>query len=189
MRPHPVNRGIWLMLLKFKKFEQRLCAAGLPDFLARLPYWVLALQYCYTMQAKMARIERIAGRIRAWLASVQELCAKEGAATELIDIGQDMRDDIEVTKRTLWDLREICLDVTRLFGNVGYSSRRLARLQAGLVRLLSESYDAASQLQEVLAEHDRIALALLRHMQERRLELAPEQEQEQEQEPVQLRGC
>ena len=166
MHPHPVNRGIWAMLLKVQKLEQRLCAAGMPAFLARLPYWLLALQYCCTMQDKIARIERIAGRIRSWLVSVQELCAKQEAATELIDIGQVMRDDIEATKRTLWDLREICLDVTRLFSNVGYSSRRLTRLQDGLVSLLSESYETASRLHEVLAEHDRIALALLRHMQQ-----------------------
>ncbi|KQV84948.1 hypothetical protein ASD15_07365 [Massilia sp. Root351] len=165
MRPHPVNRGIWRMLSKIKKMEQRLRAAGLPMLLARLPYWLLALQYCCTMQAKMARIERIAVRIRSWLASVQELCAREEARTELLDVRQAMRDDIECTKRTLWDLREICLDVTQLFGNVGYSSRRLARLQENLVKLLSESYESATQLQQVLAEHDAAALALLRDMQ------------------------
>jgi len=165
MRPHPVNHGIWEMLSKIKKMEQRLCAAGLPMVLARLPYWLLALQYCYSMQAKMTRIERVARRIRSWLVSVQELCAREEARTELIDVRQAIRDDIECTKRTLWDLREICLDVTRLFGNVGYSSRRLARLQENLVRLLSESYESATQLQQVLAEHDAAALALLREMQ------------------------
>ena len=165
MRPHPVNHGIWEMLSKIKKMEQRLRAAGLPIVLARLPYWLLALQYCYSMQAKMARIERVAQRIRSWLGSVQELCAREEARTELIDVRQDIRDDIECTKRTLWDLREICLDVTRLFGNVGYSSRRLARLQENLVRVLSESYESATQLQQVLAEHDAAALALLREMQ------------------------
>lgn len=166
MRPHPVNHGIWAMLSRLKKLEQRLRAAGMPNFLLRLPYWMLALQYCYTMQGKMVRIERIAVRIREWLASVQELCARQEAATELIDIRQAMRNDIEVTKRTLWDLREICLDVTRLFGNAGYSSRRLTRLQDGLVKLLSDSYESATLLQEVLAEHDRIALQLLRHMQD-----------------------
>lgn len=166
MRPHPVNNGIWSMLSKIKKMEQRLRAAGMPMVLARLPYWLLALQYCYTMRAKMARIERVALRIRSWLATVQELCAREEARTELMDVRQAMRDDIECTKRTLWDLREICIDVTRLFGNVGYSSRRLVRLQEQLVKLLSESYESASQLQQVLAEHDAAALQLLREMQE-----------------------
>lgn len=165
MRPHPVNNGIWAMLSKIKKTEQRLRSAGLPMVLARLPYWLLALQYCYSMQSKMARIERIALRIRAWLTSVQELSAREEARTELLDIRQDMRDDIECTKRTLWDLREICIDVTRLFSTVGYSSRRLARLQEQLVKLLSDSYESATQLQQVLAEHDAAALALLREMQ------------------------
>ena len=166
MRPHPVNNGIWAMLSKIKKLEQRLRAAGMPLVLVRLPYWLLALQYCYTMQAKMARIERVALRIRTWLVSVQELCAKDEARLELIDVRQAMRDDIECTKRTLWDLREICIDVTRLFGNVGYSSRRLARLQEKLVKLLSESYESATQLQQVLAEHDATALRLLREMHE-----------------------
>ena len=165
MRPHPVNHGIWQMLSKIKKMEQRLRSVGLPMVLARLPYWLLALQYCYAMQAKMARIERVAVRIRSWLASVQELCTREEARTELFDVRQAMRDDIECTKRTLWDLREICIDVTQLFGNVGYSSRRLARLQENLVKLLSESYESAAHLQQVLAEHDAAALALLRGMQ------------------------
>ncbi|CAN7463209.1 hypothetical protein LJR289_003058 [Pseudoduganella sp. LjRoot289] len=177
MRPHPVNRGICTMLSRLKKLEQRLRAAGMPHFLLRLPYWMLALQYCYTMHGKMARIERIALRIRAWLASVQELCARQEAATELIDINQSLRDDIEVTKRTLADLRDICLDVSRLFGSVGYSSRRLARLQESLVRLLTDSYDSATLLQDVLAEHDRLALQLLRHMQEQEREQACAQAQ------------
>lgn len=166
MHPHPVNKGIWAMLSKIRKLEQQLRAAGLPLALARLPYWLLALQYYYTMRPKLARIERVASRIRGWHATVLELCAKEEARTELIDVRQAMRDDLECTKRTLWDLREICIDVTRMFTTVGYSSRRLARLQEELVRLLSESYESATLLQRTLAEHDAGALALLRQMQD-----------------------
>lgn len=168
MHPHPVNKGIWLMLSKIRRMEQQLRAAGWPLALARLPYWLLALQYYWIMKPKLARIERVARRIRGWQATVQALCAREEARTELIDVRQAMRDDLECTKRTLSDLRDICVDVTQMFSTVGYSSRRLARLQEDMVSLLSASYEAATQLQCMLAEHDASALALLRQMQDSR---------------------
>jgi hypothetical protein len=162
MRPHPVNTSIWEMLSKFRKLEQRLCAAGFPGFLARLPYCLLAWQYCYSMEGKMLRIQRISQRMRAWLAAMKDLCARNDAQTELFDVSLEMYDDIEVTKRTLMELRDICLDVTRLFDFVGYTSRRLMRLQDSFVKLLAECYEAASTLQCLVADHDRKALALLR---------------------------
>lgn len=162
MRPHPVNACIWERLQKLRGLEQRLVAIGLPGFLARVPYWLFSLQYCYEMEAKIARIRRISHRIRSWHDSMQTLCTREGAELELIDIGLGMRDDIESTKRTLADLREICVDVTRLFGGVGYSSRRLLRMEDDFVGLLSQSYETANALQSLLADHDRKALAMLR---------------------------
>lgn len=165
MRPHPVNITIWDRLLKLRRLEQRLSAAGMPRMLARLPYWVFALQYCYEMEAKILRIRRIAVRIQTWHDSMQKVCTRAGAEIELIDIGQSMREDIESTKRTLADLREICLDVTRLFGGVGYSSRRLVQLQDDFVALLNVSYDTANALQGMLIEYDIRALAMLRQLQ------------------------
>jgi hypothetical protein len=162
MNPHPVNTNIWEMLSKFRKLEQRLRAAGCPGFLARLPYRLLAWQICYAMEGKMLRIQRISQRMRSWLAAMQQVCARIDAQTELFDVNLEMYDDIEVTKRTLLELREISLDVTRLFNFVGYTSRRLLRLQDSFVKLLAECYEAGSALQCLVADHDRKALALLR---------------------------
>lgn len=162
MRPHPVNLTIWDRLLKLRRLEQRLAAAGVPAALARLPYWIFSQQYCWEMESKIARIRRIGARIQVWHDSMQRLCTRDGAEIELVDVGMGMRDDIEVTKRTLADLREICVDVTRLFHGVGYSSRRLTRLQDNFVTLLNHSYDTASALQHMLHEHDMRALTLLR---------------------------
>lgn len=162
MRPHPVNLTIWDRLLKLRRLEQRLAAAGLPAALARLPYWLFSLQYCWEMESKITRIRRIGGRIQAWHDSMQRRCTRDGAEIELVDVGMTMRDDIEATKRSLADLREICIDVTRLFGGVGYSSRRLTRQQENFVALLDQSYDTASALQRMLHEHDARALTLLR---------------------------
>lgn len=130
--------------------------------LAHCPYWLLALRYCHTMHGKLARIERVALRIRAWLASVRELCGRDETLGHLLDVRQEMRDELECTKRALRELRDVCLDVSRLFGEAGYNSRRLARLQDKLVGLLAESCELATQLQAALAEYDRLALARLR---------------------------
>lgn len=167
MRPHPVNLTIWDRLLKLRRLEQRLAAAGMPAALARLPYWLFSLQYCWEMESKIVRIRRIGLRIEAWHDSMLRLCTRDGAEAELVDVGMGMRDDIEATKRTLADLREICVDVTRLFDGVGYSSRRLMRLQDDFVALLNDSYDTANALQRMLHEHDARALALLRELQDR----------------------
>ncbi len=166
MRPHPFNLTIWERLLKLRQLETRLAAAGVPAVLARLPYGLFALQYCWEMESKIVRIRRIGARIEAWHASMQRLCMRDGAEMELVDVGMGMRDDIEATKRTLADLRDICTDVTRLFRDVGYSSRRLTRLQDDFVALLNHSYDTANALQHMLHEHDTRALALLRQMHE-----------------------
>ncbi|GAB2875452.1 hypothetical protein GCM10027277_50860 [Pseudoduganella ginsengisoli] len=164
MRPHPVNLTIWDRLQKLRQLEQRLAAVGVPAALARLPYWLFSIQYCWEMESKIIRIRRIGARIEAWHESMHRLCTRDGAEIELVDVGMGMRDDIEATKRTLADLRDICVDVTRLFDGVGYSSRRLMRLQENFVALLNQSYDTASALQSMLHEHDERALALLREL-------------------------
>lgn len=167
MRPHPVNLTIWDRLLKLRRLEQRLAAAGLPAALARLPYWIFSVQYCWEMESKITRIRRIGARIQVWHDAMHRVCTRDGAEIELVDVGMGMRDDIEATKRTLADLRDICVDVTRLFHGVGYSSRRLILLQENFVTLLDRSYDTANALQHMLHEHDAKALTLLRELHAR----------------------
>jgi hypothetical protein len=167
MRPHPVNTTIWDRLLKLRRLEQRLMAAGVPGVLARLPYWFFSLQYCWEMEAKIVRIGRIGTRIQVWHDAMQRLSLRDGGEMELLDVGMGMRGDIEATKRTLADLRDICIDVTRLFEGVGYRSRRLIRLQDDFISLLDRSYDTANALHRLLDDHDLRALYLLRAAHER----------------------
>lgn len=165
MRRDSPNAGIASMLTKGKQLENRLRSAGFPDLLARLPCGLLCLHYCHTLETKTARITSISLRIGKWLKAITELAADTHARTELIDMDMGMRNDIEMTKRTLWDLRETSVDVERLFRSVGCTSHRLARLQEAFLLVLVESYETATILQGALAEHDRCALALLRQMQ------------------------
>lgn len=165
MRPDSVNVSIARMLLKVKKLEGWLRSAGFPDFLVGVPCSLLCLHYCYTLEAKMGRITGISLRIKKWLKAINALSSDAHARTELIDIDMGMRNDIEVTKRTLSELREISVQVAKLFDRVGCTSRRLESLQDAFLQVLSESYECATVLQGALAEHDRRALALLRQMQ------------------------
>jgi len=162
MRPDSINAGIAAMLQRFRKVELWLRAAGLPGALARLPCSLLCLHYCYGMRRKTARIDRVASRIRDWLASVVDLAGDAHARMELIDVDRSMHDDVETTKRTLDELRALSLDVMRLFTEVEYTPARLQRTQALFVQALAGAHDSACALQHVLAEHDRRALALLR---------------------------
>lgn len=165
MRPDSVHVSIAAMLLKFKRLEVWLRSAGVPDFLARVPCSLLLLHYCHTLEAKTARITGISLRIKKWLKSISDLSADAHARTELIDIDMGMRNDIEITKRTLWELRDLSLEVARMFNNVGCTSRRLLRLQEAFLQVLTESYETATVLQGALAAHDQRALTLLRQMQ------------------------
>lgn len=162
MHPHSVNVSITSLLVRFKRLEVWLRSAGFPECLARLPCSLLCLHYCHTLEGKIARITATSLRIKKWLKSILDLAANDYARTELIDMDMSMRKDIEVTKRTLSELRELSLEIAQLFDSIGCTSRRLTRLQADFLQVLAVSYETASTLQRALAEHDQRALALLR---------------------------
>jgi hypothetical protein len=77
-----------------------------------------------------------------------------------------MQRDIEITRRTLWDLRNICIDVGQLFDSLGYGSSGLQRRREHFLRVVGDSYEMAGILQQAMAEHDSGALVLMQQMQD-----------------------
>jgi hypothetical protein len=131
-----------------------------------VPVWLLCLQYCIMMRGKTARITRIGERIGRWLETITELSQHGKARLELIDMDSGMRNDIESTKRTLLQLRELCVDVGGMFDSIGYRSRMLDSTQEAFLVVVDESCAIATTLQRALELHDTRALALLRDMQD-----------------------
>jgi hypothetical protein len=171
MRTDPLITSIGGLLRKFKRFETQAQRFGLPLFLAQLPTWFLCLNYCMMMEGKTARIARISRRIRRWLGTVRELSAHEKARTELIDVDHGMREDIEISKRSLLQLRELCINVGALFGNMGFHSWMLDRTQRAFITVVDLSCALSTTLQGALEAHDNRALSILRQEQAQKLAL------------------
>jgi hypothetical protein len=164
MRQDPLLASIGGMLRRFKRAETWLRSAGLPVFLARVPVWLLCLQYCIMMRGKTRRISRVGERIARWLETITELSQHDTARTELLDMDGGMRNDIESTKRTLLLLRDLCVDVGGMFHTIGFHSRLLESTQQTFLVVVDECCITATTLQRALEMHDVRALALLREM-------------------------
>jgi hypothetical protein len=171
MRTDPLIASIGGLLRKFKRFETQAQRFGLPLFLAQLPTWFLCLNYCIMMEGKTARIARISRRIQRWLGTVRELSAHEKARTELIDVDRGMRDDIEATKRSLLQLRELCVNIGTLFSSIGFRSWMLDRTQRAFLKVVDVSCELSTNLQGALEAHDNRALSILRQEQAQKLAL------------------
>ena len=165
MSSSPVSDSTRRLLDAVRKLELTLQTAGLPRMLARLPVCWLSWHYCRMLDKKIVRIRRIAGKFDQWLPAIRACSAEGPAQMELIDVDLSMRDDIEVTKNTMWELRSYCIDVGRMFEQLGYQSPALRRRQALFLQFLENSCVSASTMQAALAEHDNAALALLRARQ------------------------
>jgi len=161
------------LLVSVKRIEGGLRSAGLPPVLARLPVCWLCWHYCAMIDGKTARIDRIGGRLGHWLSALRRIDGNSAARTELIDLDQAMRRDLESTKHTLWELRGICLDVRGLFSGIGYASARLQRKQDAFLRAVDTALERVHALQQALVEHDSAALVLLREQAAERLPAPP----------------
>lgn len=166
MHQDPLLASIGGMLRRFKRAEAWLRKAGLPVFLARVPVWLLCLQYCIMMRGKTVRITRVSQRIARWLQTITELSQHETARAELLDMDGGMRNDIESTKRTLLLLRDLCVDMGGMFDSIGFDSRLLDSTQKTFLAVVDESCITATTLQRALEMHDIRALALLRELHE-----------------------
>ncbi|MCU6500082.1 hypothetical protein LPN04_19985 [Rugamonas sp. A1-17] len=161
----PVSDSTRRLLDAVRKLERTLQSIGLPRILARLPVRWLCWHYCRTLDQKIVRIQRIAGKFEQWLPAIRAYAGEGAAQLELIDVDLSMRNDIEVTKNTMWELRSHCLDIGRMFDQLGYQSPGLRRRQAQFLQILESSCVSACTMQDALAEHDNAALAMLRARQ------------------------
>ena len=165
MPPLPIGDSTRRLIAAVKKLETTLNTVGLPRFVARLPVCWLCWHYCRTLDQKIVRIRRIAGKFEQWLPTIRDFGKDGPARLELIDVDHSMRDDIEVTKKTMWELRGYCIDVGRMFEQLGYQSQGLRRRQATFLQVLETSCISASTMQEALVAHDSAVLAVLRAQQ------------------------
>ncbi|USX25233.1 hypothetical protein NHH73_21870 [Oxalobacteraceae bacterium OTU3CINTB1] len=165
MPPLPIGDSTRRLIAAVKKLENTLNTVGLPRFVARLPVCWLCWHYCRTLDQKIVRIRRIAGKFEQWLPTIRDFGKEGPAQLELIDVDHSMRDDIEVTKKTMWELRGYCIDVGRMFEQLGYQSQGLKRRQAIFLQVLETSCVSASTMQEALVAHDTAVLAVLRAQQ------------------------
>jgi CRISPR/Cas system CSM-associated protein Csm2 small subunit len=145
-----------------RKLEDSLNSAGLPRFVARLPVCWLSWHYCRVLDNKIARIRRIAGKFEKWRASILSISKEAAAQMEMMDVDRSMRTDIEFTKNAMWELRGYCIDVGRMFEQLGYQSARLKRRQEAFLKILEQSCESASGMQRALDAHDDAVLAFLR---------------------------
>ena len=164
---HPLSAGdsTRRLIAAVKKLEYNLSTVGLPRFVARMPVWWLSWYYCRMLDQKIVRIRRIARKFEQWLQAVREFGKDGTTQLELIDLDHSMRDDIEVTKSTMWELRGHCLDVGRIFDQLGYQSARLKQRQEVFLQVLESSCVSASTMQEALTAHDSSVLSQLRGQQ------------------------
>jgi hypothetical protein len=162
MSPLPQGHSARRLVDAVRKLEESLNSAGLPRFVARLPVCWLSWHYCRVLDKKIVRIRRIAGKFERWQRAIREMSKEAAAQMELMDVDRSMRNDIEFTKSTMWELRSYCIDVGRMFEQLGYQSAGLKRRQAAFLQILETSYASASGMQEALATHDDAVLAFLR---------------------------
>jgi hypothetical protein len=166
----PIGDSTRRLINAVRKLETTLSSAGLPRLVARLPVCWLCWHYCRMLDQKIARMKRIAGKFEVWLPTILNCSQTAAERMEMLDLDRSMRDDIEVTKSTMWELRGYCIDVGRMFDQLGYHSDALKRRQAKFLAVLEASCASASTIQEALTAHDSAVLAALREQQ--RLERA-----------------
>jgi hypothetical protein len=62
---------------------------------------------------------------------------------EMLDVDHAMRNEMASTRDMLWGLRADCIDVERMFNQLGYRSHRLQQRQDTLMAVLDHCCDGA----------------------------------------------
>ena len=161
----PLGDSTRRLIAAVKKLEHSLRTAGLPRWMARLPVFWLSWHYCRMLDQKITRIQRVASKFESWLPTIRAADHNQLAQLEFVDTDHAMRDDIEVTKQTMWELRAYCIDIATMFDELGYKSARLRQRQQRFLSVLEHACVMASTMQQALVAHDAQVLALLQEGQ------------------------
>jgi hypothetical protein len=162
MSHFPTGASARRLVAAVQKLERTLSTSGLPRCVARLPVWWLSWHYCRMLDQKIARIQRIAGKFERWGPAIREASPVAQEKMEMLDLDHSMRTDIEFTRSTMLELRAYCVDIGRIFEQLGYDSAALKRRQLTFMAVLDASCASASRMHEALTVHDNTVLARLR---------------------------
>ena len=154
------------LIAAVKKLEHSLHTSGLPRWMARLPAWWLGWHYCRMLDHKIARMRRIAHKFEQWLPAIRAADQDARTQLEFIDMDHAMRDDIDATRQTMWELRAYCIDIATMFDQLGYQSARLNRRQRLFLSVIEHTCVQAATMQDMLVAHDARVLALLQQRQQ-----------------------
>jgi len=169
----PLGDSTRRLIAAVKKLEHSLRTAGLPRWMARLPVFWLCWHYCRMLDQKTVRMQRIAGKFESWLPAMRAADQDKLAQLEFVDTDHSMRDDIGVTRQTMWELRAYCIDIATMFDELGYKSARLRQRQQLFLSVLEHACVMASIMQDALTAHDAQVLALLQERQRQGAANAP----------------
>ena len=165
----PIRISLERLLASVRWLERRSHAIGLPPVLARLPMRWLCWHYCRMLQRKIVRMRGISAKFRRWLAMVRKMASDGRASLELLDLDKGLTDAVESTRKSLWALRDCCLEIDTMFAQLGYASALLRRRQQELLQEIADSCALAGVLQTELSAHDDAVLARLRIMRAQEL--------------------
>jgi hypothetical protein len=154
------------LIAAVKKLEHSLSTAGLPRWMSRLPVWWLSWHYCRMLDQKIDRMRRIARKFELWLPAIRAADQHHLAQLEFIDTDHVMRDDIDVTRHTMWELRAYCIDIATMFDQLAYRSARLQQRQQLFLSVIEHACVQAATMQDALLAHDAQVLALLQARQQ-----------------------
>lgn len=160
MRNRSLGGNIGSLLHRCKKLEISMRRAGIPAFLACLPISLLALEYALILWRKNTNISRITKRIGRWQATVLEMSVHEKTRAEFIDLDRQMRGDIEGACDSMRSLRDLCVEICEMFGEVGYHSALLQRGRDRFDATVKEACRLSQSLIDTVDAHDRRALAI-----------------------------
>ncbi|HJV01315.1 MAG TPA: hypothetical protein VJ752_12245 [Burkholderiaceae bacterium] len=165
----PIRFSFERLLAGVRWLERRSHAIGLPPVLAQLPMRWLCWHYCRILQRKIVRMRGISAKFRRWLAVVRKMASDGRASLEMLDLDKGLTDAVESTRKSMWELRDCCLEIDTMFEQLGYVSARLRRRQQELLQEIADSCALAGVLQAELSAHDAAVLARLRALRAQEL--------------------
>lgn len=145
-----------------RQAERWLVLTARPQLMSHLPVWFLCWCHCRKLDGKIVRLRGIGDKLELWRVAIRAHAADARRSAELLDVDKSLQYDVASTRDDLWLLRAECIDVERMFDQLGHRSRGLRARQAVLMQSLERCCVAASAVLAALVEHEAAALAQLR---------------------------